>query len=422
MRIGLTTPVLCSFAVLLSACAVPGDGAGTLGPEVDAGDGLPWVDGGGPSVDGATAPGASDATPEDGELSTTSGKRVAVRAGETTHAELVKTLSVARNEAGADRRVVMRLAPSDLPGLAAHDRLITPAEVEVTVRCDIGQSAPGCNYNPSIAAQLILTGESNDKEAGGPESKALSEVMTTSCTHAEHHCMFVFRPAAARLDLEGAANLNCIAHQSCSVNLVMWAWDLSARAGGIDKVLVGANEMNYLDNGVVEGDKGRLMAIRERNLAAGDRHLREASGSRTLTMPTNADPVVIYSLALKAGDGELVRGEQFVVEAKVVTEVSSRARFSTQLIVAKRPDATGGGLAAIAPHAIGEHNGKNCTPGTSPCTTRKVAVFRVDGDISGRVYVNLIAKSEVPGGGSARVTVDQGKGWLRATRYAAALH
>ena len=53
--------------------------------------------------------------------------------------------------------------------------------------------------------------------------------------------------------------------------------------------------------------------------------------------------------------------------------------------------------------------------------TRKVAVFRVDADIADEVYVNVIAKSAVPGGGAARVEVKRSEGWVRAVRYRAAL-
>jgi hypothetical protein len=83
-------------------------------------------------------------------------------------------------------------------------------------------------------------------------------------------------------------------------------------------------------------------------------------------------------------------------------------------------DASSNGLGKTAPMAIGEHNGINCTSGTSPCVTRKVAVFRVTDDIDEPVYVNVVAKSEVPGGGSTQVTVKRNDGWLRSTRYHAA--
>ncbi len=346
-------------------------------------------------------------------------KRVLVKAGDTDNAELVKKLPIARSQDSATRRVVMRLRPDDIPDLAPGDRLSAPAEVQVTTRCDVGQTAPGCDYNPKVAAQLILAGDPDDTHADGPGSVSLSPRAELSCTKAEHHCKFIFPVSAATRRLVDGADIPCVAEDSCTINLVMWAWDSHARAGQVDDVLVGENEGNYLDNGVVKGDKGRLMVVRERGIGDADRGERETSGSGTITIPTTIHPVVVYSHPLKADGAGLTRGEQFVVEGKVVTAVSSRARVSTQLIVSKSPSDTGGGIDHINPRSISEGNGINCTPGTSPCTSRKVSVFRVEADIAGPVYVNLVAVSAVPGGGSANVTVHRSDGYLRSTRYPA---
>ena len=347
-------------------------------------------------------------------------QRVAVEAGPTDRAELVETLPVGRSEDGAERRVVLRLSPGRLPGLAHGDRLIAPAEVQVTTRCDIGQSAPGCGYNPNIRAQLILAGDPGDTTAAGERSQALSEVQTQVCTSAEHHCRFVFRPSDAAQDLDGRFDLPCLADDSCHVNLVMWAWHHDARAGGDDKVLVGSNDGDYLANGRVEQDQARLMAVRERGLTGDDRAMRETSGSGSLSVNTRADPELVYSHALKGGR-DLAADEQYVIEAKLVTAVDARARFSTQIFLTRDPDARDGdGLDRTAPSAITEHNGINCTPGTSPCTTHRVAVFRVTADLAGPIYVNVVARSAVPGGGAAHVTVKRDDGWVRSLRYSAA--
>ncbi|HEU5060807.1 MAG TPA: hypothetical protein VFU21_29960 [Kofleriaceae bacterium] len=348
-------------------------------------------------------------------------RAVLVRPGPTDNAELVLRLPVARSESGATRRVVMRLAPDDLPDLASGDWLSAPAEVQVTTRCDVGQTAPGCGYNPNVAARIILAGDPADTSADGPGSVALSDRMDLSCTAAEHHCRFTVTPGAAGGVLEDGADLPCIARGDCHVNLVMWAWHPDARAGGVDEVLVGENEGDFLANGIIKGDKGRLMAIRERGLGAGDRGERETSGSGTLAVPTTATPVVLYSHPLKAGGEGLAKDEQYVVEAKVVTAVSDRARFSTRMFLTHDPGARDGKLEKVAPESIGEHNGFNCTSGTSPCTTRKVSVFRVVEDIAGPVYVNIVGISEVPGPGSASVSVRRADGFVRSTRYAPSL-
>jgi hypothetical protein len=345
-------------------------------------------------------------------------KRVQVRPGKQQNAELIETLPVGRSSAGADRRVVMRLEPGDIPKLERGDRLIVPAEVQVTTRCDVGQTAPGCNYNPKVGAQILLTGSRGDTDPSGGRSKALSDVKTLSCTRGEHHCMFVFRPGDTNRRIDGGFDLPCVRDNTCHINLVMWAWHPDARAGGVDRVLVGANERNFLENGIVEQDRGRTMVIRERGISGDDRRRRETSGGGDRNVPTDASPVVVYSHKLKKGN--LKAGEQFVVEAKVPVSVGSRARFSTRMFVTKNANETdGSGLGKIAPGEIGEHNGINCTPSNSPCTVRKVAVFRATGNIDGPVYVNLVAKSAVPGGGNASVTVKRNKGWLRSTRYRA---
>ena len=348
-------------------------------------------------------------------------KRVRLHPGETKNAELVKKLPVGKTASGAKRRVVMRLGPSEIPDLAFGDTIMAAAEVQVTTQCDVGQIGPGCGYNPKIRGQLILTGNPDDVDPSGAGSKALTDPQTISCTKAEHHCMMVFRPGASKHDLVGGFDLPCVADSSCHINLVMWAWHPDSRSGGVDEVLVGENDGNYLQNGQIGGDKGRLMVIREHGLVADDRKRREESGGGAITVPTSTEPKLIYSLKLR--DGDLKRHEQYLVEALLVTEVEGRARFSTMMFLTKDPKATSGnGLDKTFPGSISEHNGINCTPGTSPCKTRKVAVFRVTDDIQGPVYVNIIAKSAVPGGGSTKVTVKRGEGWLRSTRYRASLH
>jgi hypothetical protein len=365
--------------------------------------------------------GASDLFWDEDQAALDGDKRVAVHPGPTDRAELVETLPVGRSEDGATRRVVLRLSPGQLPGLALGDRLITPAEVQVTTRCDVGQSAPGCGYNPNVRAQLILTGDPSDTSAAGERSKALSEPQTQVCTAAEHHCRFVFRPVDASQDLDGGFDLPCLATDGCHVNLVMWAWHPDARAGGDDKVLVGSNDGDYLANGRVEQDQARLMVVRERGLDAADRAMRETTGGGAQAINTRAEPELVYSHPLKGG-ADLAADEQYVIEAKLVTAVDARARFSTEIFLTKDPGARdGNGLDKVTPSAIGEHNGINCTPGTSPCTTHRVAVFRVTEDITGPVYVNVVAKSAVPGGGSAQVTVRRDDGWVRSVRYRAAL-
>ncbi|MFO0608011.1 MAG: hypothetical protein U0324_32910 [Polyangiales bacterium] len=371
-----------------------------------------------PSPD--ASPPQRDARPDDRAAEPERSVRVAP--GPTDDAELLRLLPIGTSAASAPRRVVLRLGPDDLPSLREGDVLMAPAEVQVTTACDVGQAGPACGYGPQVAAQLILTGDRDDRDPDGPESRALSDVTRTTVTSAEHHVTMAFRAGASRATLSGGFALPCLADGRCHVNLVMWAWDAQARPGGADALLVGENEGDYLANGVVQGDKARIMAVRERNLRADDRVEREVTGGGAVDMPLDARDVLIYSLPI-AGDAGFARGEQYYVEARAVVRVTGRARFSTQLFLARDPRATDPrSLDGVFPGAISEHNGGNCTTGTSPCTTNRVAVFRASDDVRGPVYVQLIARSAVPGGGSASVTVDRGGGWLRATRYAASLY
>jgi len=91
--------------------------------------------------------------------------------------------------------------------------------------------------------------------------------------------------------------------------------------------------------------------------------------------------------------------------------------FAAYWLLKPQPHEVAVRVEKITPTAIGEHNGANCT---STRTTREVAVFRVDQDMAGPVYVNLVAKSEVPGGGNARVVVKRGDSFVRSVRYGAA--
>lgn len=347
---------------------------------------------------------------------------VRVVPGETSNAERIERLPIGTSAESAPRRVALHLGPAELPSLLEGDVLRTPAELEVTTACDVGQVGPPCGYSPTVAAQLLLADGPDVTDPSGPNALALSAVQRESVSSAEHHHTFAFRAVAAGATLTGASALPCLATASCHVNLVLWAWDPSARPGGADVLLVGENEGNFLANNVVQGDKARLMAIRERSITAADRRERETTGGADLTMPLDASGVLLYSQQLAAADGALEAGEQFYVEAQVSVTTSGRARFSSQLFLTHDPNASeGGSLNGTFPGAVSEQNGGNCTPGTSPCTSHRVAVFRVTQRVLGPVYVNLLGRSAVPGGGSATVRVRRSDGWLRSTRYGAEL-
>jgi hypothetical protein len=94
-------------------------------------------------------------------------RRIGITGGKTEDAERIELLPIGSNESGAPRRIALQLRPDDLPGLTNGDRIIVPAELQVTTRCDIGQNAPGCGYNPNVRAQLIVSGSATDTSGAG---------------------------------------------------------------------------------------------------------------------------------------------------------------------------------------------------------------------------------------------------------------
>jgi hypothetical protein len=210
----------------------------------------------------------------------------------------------------------------------------------------------------------------------------------------------------------------CVANNSCYVNLVIWAYDSHARSGGKDKLIIGANEGDFLQNGDSEQDRGRLMLVRERDIAPADKFLRETKHdvkSGSITFGSNGDNHRIYSHTLKGGH-DLAKGEKFRVWADVDATSDHRVNVDLMMFLTKnRNDSNGGHLDEAKPSAISEHNGTNCSPG-NPCHLRKVAVFEVTQDVKGPVYINITSSAEVPGPGYANVTIHD-DGFIKTLRY-----
>jgi hypothetical protein len=342
----------------------------------------------------------------------------AIDFGRTNNAERRELLPIGRT-AGASRFVVMRLQPADLPRLQLGDTLRAAAELQVTTRCDIGQVAPGCNYSPHVRLQLVLSGSRDGTSPHAAGTLALSGVHRFDCTKDDHHCVKVINFDDASVTLRGDNALPCLTDGSCFVNLVAWAYHPDARSGGSDKLLLGANEGDFLANGKVEQDRGRIMAVRERGIGAGDVSLRvtphDVRGG-PITLASNGDSKRIYSHTL-AGGADLRAGEKFRVWAEVDASSNGRVNLSLEMfLTSNRFDHNGGAIADTSPKAISEHNGTNCSPGND-CHLRKVTVFAIDRDIRGPVYVNIAAATEVPGPGSATTTIHD-TGFIKALRYA----
>ncbi len=352
-----------------------------------------------------------------GTLAAGAGGRTDIAFGRTKNAERRELLPIGRTP-GARRYVIMRLKPVDLPNLAAGDMLRGAAELQVTTACDIGQTGPMCGYTPKIAMQLVLAGDPDATNPHAPGAMALSDIISFSCNADDHHCVKVIDFKHASRALTTANAPGCVADNSCFVNLAVWAYDSRARSGGRDKLIIGANEGNFLQNGDSEQDRGRVMLVRERGIAPADKTLRvtkhDVRGGG-IAMYSDGDDHRIYSHTLKGGN-DLRAGEKFRVWTEVEATSDHRVNVDLRMFVTKQRYAKHGGTPdAIKPGEISEHNGTNCSPG-NPCRLRKVAVFEVTRDIRGPVYINLVSSAEVPGPGVAHVTVHD-SGFVKSLRY-----
>lgn len=342
-----------------------------------------------------------------GPLAQQSGGRTNLAPGKTDNAELRRFLPIGRS-AQTQRYVVMQLEPSDLPDLADGDVLRAATEIQVTTRCDIGQVAPGCDYNPHVEMQLVLA---TDRD--GTQGVALSDVKSFDCSKDDHHCVKTIDFADATATLHHACD-------GCFVNLVAWAYHPDARGDGQDVLLLGANEGNFLANHDIEQDRGRIMAVRARgNFSQDDVELRVTPHnvkSGGIDFDSNGDEKRIYSATINHGR-TLHAGETYLVWADIEASSTSRVNLSLEMFLTRnRDDHDGGSLDGTNPKAISEHNGTNCSPGND-CHLRKVAAFAVSQDIAGPVYVNIAASTEVPGPGSAKTTVHD-SGFVKILRYA----
>ena len=345
------------------------------------------------------------------------GDGTVITGGPTDRAELRKLLPIGRT-AGVTRFVVLRLRPSDLPKLAVGDMLRAAAELQVTTECDIGQTGPSCGYAPHVRLQLLLTGNPDGTNPQAAGTVPLSGVKKFDCTADDHHCVKAidFSDGSRRLGNDAPP---CVASDSCFVNLVAWAYHGSARGSGKDKLIIGANEGNYLLNGKVEQDRARIMAVRERNVPPADvsLHVTDHNVKKDPIRISSGDPRrPIYLHALNGGR-DLRAGEKFRVWAEVHASANHRMNLRLEMFLTKKKSAASGSkFDGVQPGAISEHNGTNCSPGND-CRLHKVAVFEAKRDIAGPVFVDIAAYTEVPGPGSATTTIHD-DGFVKVVRYA----
>lgn len=161
------------------------------------------------------------------------------------------------------------------------------------------------------------------------------------------------------------------------------------------------------------------MAIRERDVTPADVTLRVTGHTvrgGDIELASNGDEQRIYSQTLDGGR-DLKAGAAYAVWAEVDASSNHRVDLSLEMFLTHdRDDHDGGLLDHTTPRAISEHSGMNCSPGND-CHIRKVAVFRVDRDLPGPVFVNIAASCEVPGPGAATTTI-RDSGFIKSLRYA----
>ncbi len=359
-------------------------------------------------------------------LATASAGGPAVRVATTGNdSELVKTLPITRRP-GREPRVVMSMTPAALPDLREGDRLELTAEVQTTNNCNY--HSPRCvgpvyHYDPTIRADLVLAADPTT--TGGPGALRVARPQHEKCTQHrpdfEHHCVLVFTHGGLRIGDPG--RLPC-ALDACFVNLVASAD--SPQAGGGDLVMVGGQR----PDGHIPQDRGRINAIRIRDLSPADFQTLRTDVRRHRHLRPNFQRRVVYSQRLN----RLRDGDQLAVQATMRTGIAQlryAVRASARLILADAPNAVHQGN-FVRHHAfdrgeISENNGSNCTQDERTCLYRKVGVLemrRSAVDARGRpvpLYVNLITvvgpKLTKPRAGD-RVDIRR-RGGIEVARYPA---
>jgi hypothetical protein len=313
--------------------------------------------------------------------------------------ELVRAVPIA-DEAYARERVVMSIGPDKLPDLLDGDRLWTSGEVQVSTTCVY--RGPRCvgrryDFNPWIAARLVL--------AGAPKATApglsLSEDVTVHCKqlrpNRNHHCTLVMPNLETAI--ADASALPCPA-TDCYVNLVVGAWARRAEPG--NRVVVGDD----LPDGDVRQDKGRINVVVEPLGRPAPVELASAllvNDALPLAEPKPSKRRVVYSVEIPAAR----QGDVLAFDASYVATIDHlpfNTYLGSRVIVADTPDSTKSSGIAKAVALLGgsatEHNGFNCTLGKSgystPCVVTKAGATRITADAVDDLgqpvplYLNLI--------------------------------
>ena len=342
------------------------------------------------------------------------------------HSELIGTLPITRKP-GAERRVVMSLAPHELPELGRGDVLKTTSELQISTTCYLPeQRCIGRRYrfSPKTTARVVLARSAGSTH--GPGVAALSRTQSARChqkrPNRNHHCVFAFN---TKLRLDHPSRLPCTLDR-CFVNFVVEAHHPDARKGDLE--VMGADT----PDGRVRDDKARLDATVLRSPWKTHRYATHRERRHRLPLRSQGAARVVYSAKVRG----LERGDVLVAAARQRTGLDGLAYpafIGSSLVLARHPTAVHPGPLAKSAGSnratLDEGNGFNCTHGRSayqsPCVTRKVGALRVRHDVKrgghpAPLYVNLVshvlAKVAQPGKADAAPRVLDG-GFLRVARY-----
>jgi hypothetical protein len=346
---------------------------------------------------------------------------VQIRAASTGRSpELRKTVPIARKPRKKPR-VIMSLPLRRLGGLARADRLRFAAEFQVTTDCTF--RSPRCagrpypHYNPVVESRLILARKRFTKRGRG--GRPLSRWRGRTCSHGEHHCVYVHAWDQTRI--RRLRRLPCHPLR-CRINLVVSARSPHARRG--DKLVVGGNQ----PDGYIAQDRGRISAIRLRGRGSPDLRKLRTDRLRNRKLRLDRRKRVIYSTRVPVRGGDVIAASAKLILA--TGTVPYRFRTGAQLITARRAtETTSRGYArrwVSERGEVGEMNGFNCTQNRPRCVLSKVGMLRVwqrSRATSKPLFINLVAevnpKSAVARRGD-RVVIRR-EGTLRVRRYRSGL-
>jgi hypothetical protein len=337
--------------------------------------------------------------------------------------ELLETLPIV-TEPGRGRRVVLSLGPetkseNPLPDLLGGDRLLAFAELELTTDAEDpghpGRIGNAYSYSPKVEATLLLAA---DPEAAAAKPGRAVELVKApwrqAVSHQRHHAVVTFgdgdfRVPDAGLPWRGPSH----------VNLVVGASHPDASQG--DLLLVGQNEKTP----TVVQDMAGIRVVRFRPGTAPEPAPELEAACRSSSIPIAKRETVVLSHEL-AG---LAEGEQLLVRGRLVTDASglgSPARISTRLFVADSPDQTEPGGAAATCLSwkghLSKFTGFNCLPDEGPQTSSKYGVATVREPPGRSLYVNMVAVSAAPFGGTGaggQLRIETAQSTLRVTRFPA---